>query len=162
ILEKCLAEVGDFLLRDRLDDSSATPVRHVAGAKILTALRRLDGSRKGILLRFLSESHLIDRGRPIIDLAGADLCGADLHEANLRSIDMRGANLSGANLRGADLNASDLSATWRSPDDKQRFQMEADPPKFALRRTVLREADMREVWLSGSDLSGADLRNADL
>jgi hypothetical protein len=86
-----------------LDNGLATskqeqPVRSIARSSTLIAVRRLDADRKGILVQFLSESNLISKIDPIIDLSGADLSDADLSGANLN-----GANLSHANLVSADL-----------------------------------------------------------
>jgi hypothetical protein len=95
-------------------------VRAVARARTLNALVRLDGTRKGQLLQFLSEVHLITgtislAGAALseatlsgVDLSGADLSGADLSGANLSQANMYGANLSSANLGDADLTEGDL------------------------------------------------------
>lgn len=134
-------------------------VRNLVRARTLTVLRTLDGKRKGVLLRFLHESVLIQRVEAtvgtygenvlcpaIVDLQGADLCLADLCRASLVGDDLNGVDLSCANVHGADLSRVDLTGANLS---------EAD----------LREAYMHEVDLSGAnlhqvDLSGADLREA--
>ncbi|MDQ5854538.1 MAG: pentapeptide repeat-containing protein, partial [Chloroflexota bacterium] len=67
----------------------------------LSVLRRLDGERKGILLRFLQESQLISATNPIISLRTADLSKADLRFADLRKANLSEADLSEANLHGA-------------------------------------------------------------
>ena len=61
--------------------SSSEPgarVRDIARARTLTVVRGLDGERKGALLRFLLEAHLITAPHPIIKLDRADLRSADL------------------------------------------------------------------------------------
>jgi len=96
--------------------------RTLIRARTLTVLERLDGARKGAMMRFLSESGLLDKGRPTtISLREADFRGADLSAMNLSNKDLREASftnanlstsdLSGADLRGADLSRADLSRT---------------------------------------------------
>jgi uncharacterized protein YjbI with pentapeptide repeats len=76
----------------------------VAQARTLTVLTRLDGERKGSLVRFLYEARLIDKEQALIDeselierrhtiitLHQADLSGADLSEADLREANLRAA-----------------------------------------------------------------------
>ena len=53
-------------------------------------LSRLDGSRKGTVVRFLYESGLIDKDA-IVDLRGADLGNAVLNEAVLIKASLSGA-----------------------------------------------------------------------
>jgi hypothetical protein len=118
------------------DKLKEEPVRTVAWARTKTVLRRLDGNRKGAVLRFLTEADLITKGRPIIrslsgaDLVDANLKGSVLRETILQGVDLRNAVLKGANLRDADLGVS--KRTQRATD------------------------------LTGADLRGADLRGADL
>ena len=109
---------------------------NVARVWTLTLLRRVNGERKGIVLRFLYESNLIQGSDPIVSLVEADLIGADLRGANLR-----GANLAEACLEGAGIEGSNLSG--------------AD-----LRGAILAEACLEWTDLSGADLSGAALREA--
>jgi hypothetical protein len=91
--------IGKNSLRDSEEDSE---VRTLARARTLTALGRLDPSRKTAVMEFLVEAELVQKieGRePIISLNGAALSGANLDNANLS-----GANLSEAYLCGARLN----------------------------------------------------------
>jgi hypothetical protein len=70
-------------------------VRTVAWARTKTVLRRLDGNRKGAVLRFLNEADLIRKGRPIIrSLAGADLVKANLKGSVLRDTALQEADRS--------------------------------------------------------------------
>lgn len=120
-LRAYLQDMSELLIQRRLGSSDQlSPTRSVARTLTLTTLRRLDGIRKGVLIRFLSESQLIKDWRtgsrraepappgrppaalpetvipvsPVIDLAGADL----------RNLVMNGAVMSeGAAFAGADL-----------------------------------------------------------
>jgi uncharacterized protein YjbI with pentapeptide repeats len=81
----------------------AQTTRQLIQAQTLTALSRLDGPRKGSLVRFLHGAELITKDKRIVLLKGADLKGADLGEARLENADLKGAILIEANLTGANL-----------------------------------------------------------
>jgi len=113
--------------------------------RTLTMLEPLDGRRKGVIMRLLSESGLLDKDdkeeSTTIDLRDADFSSADLKIMNLTDHDLQrvsftNANLAGANLSGTNLRAADLSG--------------AD-----LRGANLRAADLRGADLRYSNLSGA-------
>jgi hypothetical protein len=87
-------------------------VRTLARARTLTVLPRLDGRRKGTVVRFLYEANLIKRERVILDLWEADLTGADLTGADLREADLAGTNLHRADLYYANLMAADLREAY--------------------------------------------------
>ena len=129
-----LEVMSNLILVNNLTTSEKdSPERAIAQAHTFTALRTLDGSRMGILLQFLKESRLIDRGRNVISLYGTNL-----NKANLSSVDLSGTCLSGVSLKNAEMYNTNLS--------------NAD-----LSYTVLVGADLWEA-----DLSNADLRNANL
>jgi uncharacterized protein YjbI with pentapeptide repeats len=75
----------------------------------LTVLARLDGERKGSIVRFLSESTLIQKeesaheehvpSQPVISLSGADLIGANLSRAELSGAYLRGVELTAVLIR---------------------------------------------------------------
>src|SRR5919107_4888098 len=116
-LQGYLDQIGQLLLdKDKplRQSKEGDEVSMLARARTLTALSQLDGKRKGILIRFLSEARLIQgrpgmesgvRGwtqhRPIIGLTAADLSDADLSDADLTYALLAEASLRGANLRGA-------------------------------------------------------------
>ena len=72
-------------------------VRAVAQTVTLTTLRRLDGQRKGEVVRFLDEAALLGGeapgASPLVFLGGADIRDANLESANLVAATLRGANL---------------------------------------------------------------------
>lgn len=90
----------------------------VARERTLTALTRVDSSRKRRVLQFLYESGLINEKGTVLSLAESDLklanlqgvClqGASLHGANLALASLQGANLQSANLQGANLTFAKL------------------------------------------------------
>jgi hypothetical protein len=111
--------MAELMLKENLGTSAENdPVRDVARSRTLLTLRRLDGERKGLLLRFLSESELIITGRAIIRLHTADFSRADLSGAHLEGADLRGAHLGEADLRGAHLGGADLSEARELTQDQ--------------------------------------------
>ncbi len=126
-LQTYLDHMEKLLLEKNLRSSQAgSSVQEVARVRTLTTLRRVGKSRKGLVLQFLHESHLIDQSNPIVDLGSADLSNVDLQGADLRETDISGANLSGANLMVANLSGARLTgasmtfeqlASARSPHD---------------------------------------------
>jgi Pentapeptide repeats (8 copies) len=129
-LQAYLDQMGNLLLEKDLRDSDKdSEVRTLARARTLTVLRRLDASRKGEIMQFLLEAHLVRRvgeKTPVIELDRADLSDVDLNE-----VDMSGAHLSEANLTNTDLRRTDLSGAY------------------------LRHANLSFSDLSDADLSGA-------
>jgi uncharacterized protein YjbI with pentapeptide repeats len=172
-LQSYLDRMADLLLREKLRTTRNKEVRDVARIRTLTALRGLDGTRKGLVLRFLIEANLLAKEKTIVDLTGADLNNAGLNHANLADTFLRGvelrhallaktllhsADLSNADLSNADLNSANLSsANLRDADLRDADLRGAD-----LRGADLRGADLRGADLTGADLTGANLRAADL
>jgi hypothetical protein len=137
-LQKYFEDVGKLLIEQPLrkaspGDNLSTVVRAQTQAVLQGTVKQpLEGGRKRILLRFLYESGLIRRDKPVVSLAAADLRWAYLVE-----LDLSGAYLSGADLRGAILTRANL------------------------RRTDLSDADL-SWGAKAADLSGADLSRANL
>jgi hypothetical protein len=82
-LQAYFDKITELLLDKKLLQAEPySDLRAIAEARTLTTLRRLNGERKGILLRFLSSSRLItlDQGKTesLIRLSGADLSGIHL------------------------------------------------------------------------------------
>jgi uncharacterized protein YjbI with pentapeptide repeats len=86
-------------------------VRTLARARTLTILSRLDGTRKGIVLRFLHEANLIHGDDALIRLSRADLKGVDLRGAYLNGVNLADAFLEGADLSEAYLGYANLRLT---------------------------------------------------
>ena len=147
--------MSDLLLDRRLATApGGSTVNSVARTLTLTVLRRLDGRRKGIVVQFLAEAHLIDYDPAISGPLGvSESPKVSLFRADLRKLTFEDPPLfgTGLNLMGADLSKASMD----------NVQMTAN-----LKRATLRDADMRRVVLGGSlesaDLSGADLSGATL
>jgi hypothetical protein len=66
VLQSYMQDMTRLLLDKGLARSEADqPVRSIARSSTLTAVRQLDGDRKGILLQFLHESKLIEAADPV-------------------------------------------------------------------------------------------------
>jgi uncharacterized protein YjbI with pentapeptide repeats len=187
-LEDYLDHMSELLLEKELRLSDAeSEVRDIARARTYTALRVLDGTRKGLLLRFLHEAGLIQEKRLVnlrqADLSDASLVGADLRGANLRDADLRGAclvwaamngaNLSSAYLREANLSVAELSRANLSWADLLRADLHlahldhadlqgAELQGANLAHAVLQGAKLVSIHLYEADLTGAHLDGADL
>jgi uncharacterized protein YjbI with pentapeptide repeats len=124
-----------------LEDLGSRKVQVLMRARTLTALDRLDPSRKTEIMTFLAEADLVNISRqrlPVISLNDADLHNAKLVRADLIGAKLEYANLSGAKLIGGSLQDASL--------------FEAD----------LSDATMSSIFLTDTDLSHADLSGAKL
>jgi len=146
-LQNYIATMSELMLEKSLRASDrGSELRVVARTRTLTILRRLNGERKGILLRFLSDANLIRGPDPIVELVDADLSftvatHAHLNGANLAGADMTGAQIDDATLRGADLHGAKLiSVSARGVD--------------------LGKADLQVFKFTGADLSHSYLVGA--
>jgi uncharacterized protein YjbI with pentapeptide repeats len=164
-LQIYLDHISDLLLNHKLLASkhSGDEVRDVARIWTLTTLRRLDPTRKIVVLKFLYEAGLIggydstngsgQRLDAIVALNDADLSGVKLGGANLSYIILSGANLRDADLSQATLSYADLNGATLK---------DADLNGADLSYTVLSDANLSGANLSGANLSGANLSSADL
>lgn len=156
-------QTGALLTDHNLISTDREDIQQLAQAQTLTVLARLDGPRKGSLVRFLHGARLINVDKPIVHLIDADLSGVDLSDASLYHADLSGANLryaelSDANLSEASLSDANLIGAFLYGADLQR----ADLSGANLRYANLSGANLRYADLTGADLSGANLSNADL
>jgi uncharacterized protein YjbI with pentapeptide repeats len=184
-LQAYLDQMGQLLLdqdrplrHSKVDDE----VRTLARARTLTVLRRLDGTRKADVVRFVFEVGLICKDRSVLDLRGADLSGANLLGAELFRANLSGASLTravlmnacldeanlseadfgAANLSEADLGGANLHKTYLSGAISETGVIGADLSSANLRGTNLSEANLVGADLSEATLIEADLGEADL
>jgi hypothetical protein len=177
MLQAYLDRLSELLIDQGLHGLKPGSSKHeiamdVIRARTLSALRRLDGDRKGSVIRFLFDSDLITRFS--LNLTGADLCRANLRGATLRKAKLSNVNLMGADLRGANLEEIDLAevnlAYAIMGSDTQvklfgealQFQPHTNLRGANLTFTNLQSADLSDADLMGADLLGADLRNTNL
>ena len=115
-LQTYLDHMSELLLEKNLGTSPPrSSACELARARTLTTLSQVGRIRKGVLLQFLHESHLIDGSIPVVDLRGADLSNAELQGADLREACLSGTNLTGANLVGANLSGARLTGARVTP-----------------------------------------------
>jgi uncharacterized protein YjbI with pentapeptide repeats len=135
ILQDYLAQMGGLILDEEpgRDGNESGGVRDVAQTLTLTVLRRLNGSRKGEVVRFLADANLVNDPEPTIVLRDADLRGAELRGASLPDV-----VFDAADLRGARFDDSVLDLT--------RFE----------------GARLSRTSFSGASLAGVDFTLADL
>src|SRR6266516_1421024 len=180
-LQIYLDHISDLLLNHKLLASkhSGNEVRDVARIWTLTALRRLDPTRKRVVLKFLYEAGLIGgydsingsgkRLDAIVALNDADLSGIKLGGVNLSYVNLSGANLRNADLSQANLNYADLSGANMSSGTNLGGAIlsfadlsGANMSQADLRDSTLIETNLSEATLGGANLSSADLSEAHL
>lgn len=136
LLREYLDRMSDLLITHKLSASNeGDPQRLVARARTVTLLDALgkDGARKGNVVRFLYEAHLLNKSRPVVSLQDADLSYANLYRAKLNEVNLSGAFLNDALLPDAVLTGANLSG-----------------------------ARMFDTILAGANLSKANLKEAKL
>lgn len=171
-LNRYFDQISTLLFERKLRSAkSGDEARIVARARTLSALRELDGKRKGQLIRFLSEARLIRR-KPItlvkdrlsqdvirlpstVDLTSADLSQADLSGADLSEADLVGVNLREADMRNAGLRKASLKADLTGADLSG-----SDLEKANLVGARLNGANLSGVYMSETNFYSADLRGA--
>jgi len=156
-LQAYLDYMAELLEEKNLRTSANEEVRNDATLQTLSVLEGLDGRHRGMIVRFLKESSLIE-GKPIIALNRANLEKADLERADLQGANLQGAYLYLANLAGARL----IKAKLAGADLYFANLREADLGGADLERANLSEARLLLTDLSGANLSEADLGEANL
>lgn len=148
------------LLLMRSDDFKAykpgDEFQALAVARTLTALRNLDGSRKGYLIRFLWGAQLINEPNPILHIQGADLSGAVFAVPN-EEVDLSRVSLANDNLLGADLSHTDLQEANLSGADLSCMNQSGKQICVNLTGAFLSGAKLNDANLSGANLSMACL-----
>jgi uncharacterized protein YjbI with pentapeptide repeats len=146
-LQRYLDGMSELILdRKLLQSKNNSDVRVLARTRTLSALRGLDGARKGTLILFLREAGLINGPTPVVDLDRANLSEAQLRGAFLPNVHLDNVRLTGADLAGASLARASLNNSHL--DDACLWQ------------TNLADAKLSDVTFERSDLFGTNLSNA--
>lgn len=191
-LQTYLDRMTELLLDRKLRESPISdPVRDVGRARTLTVLRRLDGERKGLLLKFLYESDLVRspfvytledsqrgnikerRQEPVISFKDADLGGIRLANISLNEVDLSGADLTGADIQnsyfytailtGASFENATLLANYFVQANLSRSNLNgADLSASIMESAVLADAKLFGTILDKSNMRNANLEQADL
>jgi uncharacterized protein YjbI with pentapeptide repeats len=135
------------LHRAQQGDSLST----VARARTLTVLSRLDGGRKGTVVRFLYESRLIVGDQPILSLQGADLQRVVLEATRLSKVNLKGAILSYGSFTGIDLSKALLTGARLNHTDFVGVNLSG----AILRHANLSQATLRSWVTAYSSLLGS-------
>jgi uncharacterized protein YjbI with pentapeptide repeats len=119
--------------------------------------------RKALVLRFLSESQLINNEAAPSGLSIVILGGSTLEGANFSGASLSGANLEDDNLNGVNLRKSDLSHAILFTADLSGAKLAgANFSDAALNSAKLFNADLTGANLARAKLIDADLSQADL
>jgi uncharacterized protein YjbI with pentapeptide repeats len=152
-----------MLDRKLLTSKDGDAVRAVARTVTLTALRGLDGERKGEVVRFLGEAELLNVEDAQVVLDDADLVGANLKDAFLLDAELGFINFAGANLAGADLSGSDLQfANLRGANLAHATPYDTDLRFANLEGANLAYAELAGTLLGDANLADTNLRGARL
>ena len=179
VLQTYIQNITNFLLNNKLlQSSSSDPVREAARIQTLTALLRLNPSRKVILLRFLYEANLVGSitevhikdkiwstkiNLAIIALRDADLSQIDLSGSSFAGIDLSNANLIGTNLSSAYLENAVFSETKLNNANLNNADLSgAFLPAVNLGNAILVQAHLHKAVLFLATLNSVNLRKADL
>jgi hypothetical protein len=139
--------MSDLMLNHGLLAKPSPAVAGLARAFTLSTVRRLDGRRKGEVVRFLAGALLLEppepHGEPIVSLVGADLRGLDLSRAPVASATLAGADLRNARFDGAQLFDDDFSG--------------ANLAGASFRSAVVVDADFDHANLSAASFSSAEV-----
>jgi len=166
ILRSYLDQMSGLLLDRNLAGARASyEARALAHTLTLSVLPRLDGERKGVVLRFLDEAGLIRGLNPKIRLWGADLRhvaldGASIYRPALRRADLRHASFRRMVLYAPDFYSSDLrgadfsGGTLDDPDFSNACLSNVSFRDVTLNRPLFRGA-------AGHDLDFTDARGGE-
>ncbi|NJL23604.1 MAG: pentapeptide repeat-containing protein [Leptolyngbyaceae cyanobacterium SM1_3_5] len=133
--------------------SNSPAAKGVARSLTLTVLPQLNGDRRGLILKFLAESNLLNltAGTP---LENADFSEAKLDRASLANLQLTGVNLQAAQLIQADLQAANLQSALL----QTAILREANLQGAKLTEANLMRSNLQAANLEGADLTGASLR----
>ena len=190
VVDTYLNQMSNLLLQYHLHDSQLSdPIRAIAQATTLTALDRLDGEHKNIIILFLyradllkyhyykhGEKECIDRSlpnkfsneQPIITLSQGNIEGVTINNLKLSCIDLHNMNLEGSNFSTSLLDRADLGLSLAMNADFSHASMKAanlyylDLSEAHLQGALLQYANMTGICLSHARLDGAALQHADL
>lgn len=130
----------------------------LARAFTTTALRELDGRRRGAVLLFLLEAGLLEKEHPVLDLQNANFSLVVLFAPELSGTNLHKVSFSGADLKRAKFVDADLSSSYLQGSNL----IEADLTGADLSDANLECANLQGATLTGADLTGANLAKADL
>jgi uncharacterized protein YjbI with pentapeptide repeats len=154
ILQDYFAQIRDFILeKNLLICSQESALRKLARTITKITLHEVNGSRRGIIIRFLYESGLVSQKDPIIFLSGSDCREAELSYAMLQEVTLIQINGSGTIFSRANLSMSRLNESNFS---------NADFSSADLRNSNISRANLSGAKLTNTNFEGANLIRANL
>jgi uncharacterized protein YjbI with pentapeptide repeats len=175
VLDAYLAKMSGLILDRALTSAeSDSAVRQVARTATLTTLRRLDGSRKGEVVRFLYEAGLLRRTpsrTEALTLAGADLRRVNLVGADFSPASGKGRVVLSGGLRGARFDYANLKhvtfdrfagAELRAASFDNALIYDSSFESVDLRGASFKEARLSKVSFLHSDLRGTVFDDAEV
>lgn len=157
-----LDRMSDLLLIYHLQTSKqGSPVRAIAEARTLTAIRDLDPVRQIVLVRFLWRAGLVTGKQPVISLNAANLIFTTFSDALLYNINLSGALLNGSTFNNCDLHNAIFIGTNLTAATLENVNLTGvNMTNAILARTNLSWDDLSKVNLTGANLAGANLTGA--
>jgi uncharacterized protein YjbI with pentapeptide repeats len=191
VVDTYLNQMSNLLLQNHLHDSQpGDPIRAIAQATTLTALDRLDGEHKNIIILFLYRADILKYHyykhnetecgdpkvlkkqfpdeNPIITLSQGNIDGVTINDLKLSCIDLHNMDLERSNFSTSLLDRADLGLSLATNADFSYASMKSanlyylDLSDANLQGALLQYANMRGVCLSHARLDGANLQHADL
>jgi hypothetical protein len=162
ILRTYLDQMSGLLLdRDLGSARTGSEAKALAHTLTLSVLPRLDGERKGVVLRFLDEAGLIRGLNPKIRLWGADLRHVTLDGASLDRPALRRADLRHASFRRMVLYAPDFySSDLRGADFTDSIFDDPDFSNACLSNVSFRAASLNRPEFRGAAGHDVDFTDA--
>jgi uncharacterized protein YjbI with pentapeptide repeats len=191
VVNTYLGQMSNLLLQYKLHDSQlGDPRRAIAQAITLTALDRLDGAHKNLIILFLYRADLLkyhyyknnetecgdpkalkkqfSDEQPIITLSQGNIEGVTINNLKLSCVDLHNMNLEGSNFSTSLLDRADLGLSLAMNADFSHASLKAanlyymDLSEAHLQGALLQYANMKGICLSHARLDGAELQHADL
>jgi len=149
LLQTYLQQMNSSITQGLRTASSGDDKRMAARVQTLAVLRALEKrDRKRLVVRFLSESGLINKDDPIVDIDSANLVRANLSYISLSDTYLQHTLLNFAKLKSSTLRRANLRR--------------ADLSGACLRNAGFKAADLYNAGFEDADLAGADLSEANL
>jgi len=158
-LQTYLDRMTELILNNGLRKSTLEEeeIRAIARIRTLTVLEQLDGERKAVVLKFLSEAGLIMGDKPLVKLNGANLSETLIDNANLRNCNFKSTVWRNASIARSDLASSNFYDANLTEAKFISCQMHG----VNLIKAKLIGAEFLEVWLVNADMRAAVMRGLD-
>jgi hypothetical protein len=129
-LQAYLDQMGKLLLdKDKplRQSKEGDEVRTLARAQTLTVLERLDGAHQVIVLRFLYESRLVDKGHVIVPLRDANLLDGALHYLNAVDFEELADSLEGVYMPdGYQFDKDYFKNKWKRDEEAEKRELQRE------------------------------------